>query len=118
MKKECYGGIPLGEVVWGFAYDSDTLGTTVTLKKEPVQGVILKNETDKPRSWRDDYHFYEIGKSGKIKKSSKVRVRSRWYARTEEDAIKGYNNLIEIHIKKLQEQIEYHTSHLIKKESE
>lgn len=116
MKKEYYAytNIPLNEVVWAYAYSTETVGKTLTLRKEPIEGIIVKNDTTRARSWQDDYFFYELGKDRKPKKTTKVRARNRSYALTKEDAIIGYNNKIDCHIKRLEGEIDFHKNNKLK----
>lgn len=72
-----------GDIVWAYAYSTNSTEKSMALKKEPVKGVI-KND-------KNTYYFYEFKKNGELKKSSRVYLSSRSYALTEEDAIKEYN---------------------------
>lgn len=114
MQEGYYYGIKLGEIVWGYAYDTETVGETLTLRKEPVKGIILKNESTKPRSFRDDYHFYEVNEKGKIKKSTKVRVTNRRFADTWEEAVIGYNNLVQKQVDLFKRYSEFHNRNFIR----
>lgn len=120
MEKEYYEytKLPLNEVVWGYAYDADTTSKTVTLKKEPVQGIIVKNDSTRLRSWRDDYFFYELSKDGKPKKSSKVRARNREYAFTKDEAIELYNERINCNARKFLDLAVFHKGNLIEMKGE
>lgn len=114
MEEGYYYNLKLGEIIWGYAYDTDTVGATLTLRKEPVEGVILKNESTKPRSFRDDYHFYEVNKKGQIKKSTKVRVSNRNYAKTREEAVMGYNDLVQNQVDRFRRYSEFHDRNFIR----
>lgn len=76
--------------VFAFAYLEDERATNFFCK--PVKGRIV------------DFMFYEYKKNGELKKNG-VGCYARIYADTYEDAVKGFNILIQNRLKRLKEEI-------------
>lgn len=91
-----------GKEVWDYAFYPSSNYETFISRTIPVKGIIENNR------------FYELNKKGKIKKSSGVKASSRYYALTEEEAIREYNNLVDKKISILKDVIGQYQ--LLKKE--
>lgn len=91
--------------LWAYAYSTNNSEKSMALKKEPVLGQI-KGE---------GYYrmFHEYKRDGQLKKSS-VKAHSRRYADTEQEAIEGYNKLVNNQIQKLEELIAEYTKDIIR----
>ena len=76
--------------VFAFAYLEDERATNFFCK--PVKGRI------------DGYMFFEYKKNGSLKKNG-VGIGARIYADTYEEAVEGFNALVNARIKKLREEI-------------
>lgn len=76
--------------VYGFAYLEDERATNLFCK--PVKGQIVDNM------------FFEYKKNGELKKNG-VNCGARIYADTYEEAVEGFNTLVNTRIKKLKEEI-------------
>lgn len=104
MAKYSSRNAPRDRLVWGYAYSTNDNEKSMSLRKEPVLGVI---KTEGGRYWKDE--FYELKRNWKtlddVKKSSKVYADSRSYADTLEEAIEGYNEKVLYQISKLEELI-------------
>jgi len=85
---------PLNTPLWGCAYETTDSEKRLSLKKEPVKGIIVIEY-----GYR---FFYELKKNGEIKKSSKVYSSSRIYADTLEESIEMYNEKIDSQIQFLE----------------
>lgn len=89
---------PKNVPIWGCAYEATYSKEGMSLKKEPVLGMIVDE------GWRT--FFYELKKNGDIKKSSKVYSHSRIYADTLDECIELYNDTIDSHVRHLKILIE------------
>lgn len=98
MKYERRDHAPINTPIWGCAYKTNDSEKGMSLKKEPVLGMIVQEFGHK--------YFYELKKNGEIKKSSKVYYYSRQYADTLEESIEIYNDAVESQIKLLEELID------------
>lgn len=88
-----------GQSVWACAYSTNNTEKTMALRKKPVLGIIKKDKV-----WKSGV-FYELKRSGELKKSSGVKIDARHYANTEEESKKIYNTLVQEQINKLEELI-------------
>lgn len=86
--------------IWAFACQKSRIAYTYNCK--PVKGVI------------DGMTFYEYKRDGKGLKKNGVGIYSRLFADTYEEAVKGYNGLINARIARLKNEIEELESMLIK----
>lgn len=86
--------VPKNKEIWACAYSTNNTEKSMALRKKPVKGMV-QGEL-----------FYEMGKNGKIKKSSPVSDSSRSYADTEEECIEMYNEKVNYQIKTLEGLIE------------
>lgn len=77
--------------VWAFAYKEDERAKNLICK--PVKGRIIR------KSYRTEFHEYK--KSKQELKDTGVRVYSRYYADTYEEAVAGFNKLLDIRIEEL-----------------
>lgn len=84
--------IPKNKSVWAFAYKEDD--RALNLKCKPVLGVI-----------KDNLYFYEYKSNGKDLKKNRVNIESRYYADTYDEAVYGFNRLIEYRIHRLNDEI-------------
>ena len=85
---------PIDVPIWGCAYSTTDSEKSMSLKKEPVLGMI--------KIYYGRKYFYELKKNGEIKPSSKVYHYSRSYADTLEECIEVYNKKVDNQIKFLQ----------------
>ncbi|HSQ89790.1 hypothetical protein [Romboutsia sp.] len=93
--------VPKKKEVWACAYSTNNTEKSMALRKTPVRGIV------------DGGLFYEIGKTGKIKKSGSVSAYARSYADTEEECIEIYNSKVNNQITFLEKLIEECKSNLI-----
>lgn len=77
---------------WAFAYKEDERATNYMCK--PVNGRI-----------KDDKYFYEYKVNGRDLKKNGVSLYARYFADTYEEAVKGFNILIQRRIDSLTEEI-------------
>lgn len=91
MKYESCSRAPKNVPIWGCAYKTTYDEKGMSLKKEPVLGMI-----------KEDGFFYELKKNGDIKKSNRVLYHSRQYADTLEECVEIYNEAVEKQINLLQ----------------
>ena len=85
--------VPRGKEIWACAYSTNGTEKSMALKKQPVLGMVI----DEENTWKGA-KFYEIGKNGKIKKSSGVNVSARVYADTFEECVIEYNARVQYQI--------------------
>lgn len=78
--------------IWAFAYKEDERATNLMCK--PVKGRI-----------KDDKYFYEYKANGKELKKNGVTLYARYFADTYEEAVKGFNILVQKRIDSLTEEI-------------
>lgn len=82
-----------GDIVWAFAYHGESRTRGKKLRQTPVQGRVQftaypDDDLDPGKPVR---HFVPMGKTGAFSWSKVIDARSRLYAKTEQDAIEGYN---------------------------
>lgn len=82
--------------IWAFAYKEDERATNYMCK--PVKGKIIKdgNYTS---------HFYEYKTNGKDLKKNGVTIYARFFTDTYEEAVEGFNMLVNKRIDSLQKEI-------------
>lgn len=97
---------PVNKEIWACAYDEDNNYDYSHLRQEPVKGMIVYNSGENKVRLYSDKIFMKIGKSGKLVKSSSVRLFSREYADTYEECVEVYNDTIDKRIELLKEYIE------------
>lgn len=88
--------------IWAFAYKEDERATNLMCK--PVKGRIS-----------DGYNFYEYKANGKDLKKNGVSIYARFFTDTYEEAVKGFNMLVNKRIDYLQKEIIKLDNMLIKK---
>ena len=88
--------------IWAFAYKEDERATNLMCK--PVKGRIS-----------DDYNFYEYKANGKDLKKNGVSIYARFFTDTYEEAVEGFNMLVNKRIDSLQKEIIKLDNMLIKK---
>ena len=89
IDEECYN-----KDIWAFAYKEDERATNLMCK--PVKGRIIKS---------DDYNFYEYKANDKDLKKNGVSIYARFFADTYEEAVEGFNMLVNKRIDSLQKEI-------------
>lgn len=97
---------PVNKEIWACAYDEDNNYDYSHLRQEPVKGMIVYNSGENKVRLYSDKIFMKIGKSGKLVKSSSVKLFSREYADTYEECVEVYNDTIDKRIELLKEYIE------------
>lgn len=92
--------------IWAFAYKEDERATNLMCK--PIKGRIIKD---------DSYmgYFYEYKANGKDLKKNGVTLYARFFTDTYEEAVKGFNMLVNKRINSLQKEIIKLDNMLIKK---
>lgn len=80
--------------IWAFAYKEDERATNLMCK--PVKGRIVKS---------DSYNFYEYKTNGKDLKKNGVSLYARFFTDTYEEAVEGFNMLVNKRIDSLQKEI-------------
>lgn len=90
--------VPLNTPLWAFAYDVDNNVDRRIAICQPVRGEVIQ-EGKKKRF----YSYYK--NTNKLKTTNSVRVASRNYAETKDEAIEGYNLLIQNRISSLHSEI-------------
>ena len=85
--------VPKNKEIWACAYSTNGTEKSMALRKKPVLGMVI----DEGESWRGS-KFYEIGKNGKIKRSSGVWASARTYADTFEECVIEYNARVQYQI--------------------
>lgn len=92
--------------IWAFAYKEDERATNLMCK--PIKGRIIKD---------DSYmgHFYEYKVNGKDLKKNGVTLYARFFTDTYEEAVEGFNMLVNKRIDYLQKEIIKLDNMLIKK---
>ena len=78
--------------VWAFAYEEDE--RALNLKCKPIMGQI-----------KGDRHFYEFKVNGQGLKKNGVSIYARYYADTYEEAVAGFNMLVQRRIDSLKEEV-------------
>ena len=91
IDEKCYN-----KDIWAFAYKEDERATNLMCK--PVKGKIIQD---------DNYsaHFYEYKVNGKDLKKNGVSIYARFFTDTYEEAVKGFNMLVNKRIDSLQKEI-------------
>lgn len=89
---------------WAFAYEEDERATN--LMRKPVKGRIVYEYTRK--------YFYEYKVNGKDLKKNGVSLYARYFADTYEEAVKGFNILVQKRINSLTKEISRLQDMLIK----
>lgn len=84
--------IPIGKDIWAFAYKEDDRATNYICS--PSRGVI-----------KEDKYFYEYKVNNKDLKKNGVSIYARYFADTYEEAVKGYNALLQERIEHLKNEI-------------
>lgn len=97
---------PVNKEIWACAYDEDNNYDYSHLRQEPVKGMIVYNSGENKVRLYSDKIFMKIGKSGKLVKSSSVKLFLREYADTYEECVEVYNDTIDKRIELLKEYIE------------
>ena len=87
IDEECYN-----KDIWAFAYKEDERATNLMCK--PVKGRI-----------KSDSYFYEYKANGKDLKKNGVTLYARFFTDTYEEAVKGFNMLVNKRIDSLQKEI-------------
>ena len=109
-----------GDTVWAFAYRNDDRVRGQKLRQIPVRGMLLSDyykgakNVDvciDPNGWPS--WFVPFGKNGQPVMSSAVRVESRKYADTKDEAVKEYNLDVKREIEKNEAAIRKHYGMLI-----
>lgn len=85
--------IPTNKDIWAFAYKEDD--RTLNYICRPTKGRIKK-----------DKYFYEYKVNGKDLKKNGVSLYARYFADTYDEAVEGFNTLIQNRINLLNEEIE------------
>lgn len=83
--------------IWAFAYKEDERATNLMCK--PVKGKIIKDNS----SYMG--HFYEYKANGKDLKKNGVTLYARFFTDTYEEAVEGFNMLVNKRIDSLQKEI-------------
>lgn len=78
--------------IWAFAYKEDERALNLMCK--PVKGRIKNNK-----------HFYEYKSNGKDLKKNGVTLYARFFTDTYEEAIEGFNKLVQQRIESLKAEI-------------
>lgn len=89
---------------WAFAYEEDERATNLMCR--PVKGRIVERYSYK--------HFYEYKVNGKDLKKNGVSLYARYFADTYEEAVKGFNILVQKRINSLTKEISRLQDMLIK----
>lgn len=84
-----YRNAPRNKKIWAYAFSYHSAKESFSLKKEPVLG-----EIDDRNSYPQSDYFREYGKGGKLKNTN-VYADARRYADTYEEAVRGYNELVQ-----------------------
>ena len=84
--------------IWAFAYKEDERATNLMCK--PIKGRIIKSEGSFP-----SYNFYEYKANGKDLKKNGVSLYARFFTDTYEEAVEGFNMLVNKRIDSLQKEI-------------
>lgn len=84
--------------IWAFAYKEDERATNLMCK--PVKGRIVKSGDYFP-----SYNFYEYKSNCKDLKKNGVSLYTRFFTDTYEEAIEGFNMLVNKRIDSLQKEI-------------
>lgn len=90
--------VPLNTPLWAFAYDVDNNVDRRVAISKPVRGEVIK-EGEKRRF----YSYYK--NTNKLKTVGGVKVSSRNYAETKDEAVEGYNLLVQNRISSLHSEI-------------
>lgn len=83
--------------IWAFAYKEDERATNYMCK--PIKGRIIKDNS----SYMG--HFYEYKANGKDLKKNGVTLYARFFTDTYEEAVEGFNMLVNKRIESLQKEI-------------
>ena len=92
--------------IWAFAYKEDERATNLMCK--PVKGKIIKDGNYTA-------YFYEYKANGKDLKKNGVTLYARFFTDTYEEAVEGFNMLVNKRIDSLQKEIIKLDNMLIKK---
>ena len=84
--------------IWAFAYKEDERATNLMCK--PVKGRIVKSGDSFP-----SYNFYEYKANNKDLKKNGVSLYARFFTDTYEEAVEGFNMLVNKRIDSLQKEI-------------
>lgn len=84
--------------IWAFAYKEDERATNLMCK--PVKGRIVKSS-----DYYGYYKFYEYKANGKDLKKNGTSLYARFFTDTYEEAIEGFNMLVNKRIDSLQKEI-------------
>lgn len=84
-----YNNVPRDTKVWACAYSTNGTEKSMALSKRPVLGIVVGDKNH----WTGA-KFYEIGRNGEIKKSSRVWASARVYADTFEECAREYNSRV------------------------
>ena len=101
IDEECYD-----KDIWAFAYKEDERATNLMCK--PVKGRIIQDGNYTA-------HFYEYKANGKDLKKNGVTLYARFFTDTYEEAVEGFNILVNKRIDSLQKEIIKLDNMLIKK---
>ena len=82
--------------IWAFAYKEDERATNLMCK--PIKGRIIKDGNYMA-------HFYEYKTNGKNLKKNGVTLYARFFTDTYEEAVEGFNMLVNKRIDSLQKEI-------------
>lgn len=85
--------IPTNKDVWAFAYKEDDRALNYICR--PIKGRI-----------KDDKYFYEYKVNGRDLKKNGVSLYARYFADTYDEAVEGFNTLVQNRINSLNEKIE------------
>ena len=94
--------------IYAFAYKEDERATNLMCK--PIKGKIIKSDGSFP-----SYNFYEYKTNGKDLKKNGVSLYARFFTDTYEEAVEGFNMLVNKRIDSLQKEIIKLDNMLIKK---
>ena len=90
--QDCYCVDGIEKDLYGFAYKEDDRNLTYFCK--PIKGRIKYS------------YFYEYKRDGKTLKKNGVSIYARYFADTYDEAVKGFNTLINRRIEKMTNKIE------------
>ena len=93
IDEKCYN-----KDIWAFAYKEDERATNLMCK--PIKGKIIKSDGSFP-----SYNFYEYKANGKDLKKNGVSIYARFFTDTYEEAVEGFNMLVNKRIDSLQKEI-------------
>ena len=93
IDEKCYN-----KDIWAFAYKEDERATNLMCK--PVKGRIVKSGDSFP-----SYNFYEYKANNKDLKKNGVSLYARFFTDTYEEAVEGFNMLVNKRIDSLQKEI-------------